>query len=68
VPSGLTLYWVVSNVFSMIQQYFITGWGSLLPPKDERPKVKKEAGVSGVKESTGQKGKEDGKKRSKKKR
>jgi membrane protein insertase Oxa1/YidC/SpoIIIJ len=69
VPSGLTLYWVTSNVFSMIQQYFITGWGSLLPQKDERPKVKKQAEVSGVKESTGQKGKEDGKrKRSKKKR
>jgi len=69
VPSGLTLYWVTSNVFSMIQQYFITGWGSLLPQKDERPRVKKQAEVSGVKESTGQKGKEDGKrKRSKKKR
>jgi YidC/Oxa1 family membrane protein insertase len=31
VPSGLVLYWVTSNVFSMIQQYFITGWGSLKP-------------------------------------
>lgn len=71
VPSGLTLYWVTSNIFSMIQQYFITGWGSLLPQKeDERStKVKKEARVSGVRESTGQKGKEDGKrKRSRKKR
>ena len=28
-PSGLALYWVVGNLFSIIQQYFITGWGSL---------------------------------------
>ena len=41
VPSGLTLYWVTSNAFSMIQQYFITGWGGLLPQKvDQRPRVK----------------------------
>jgi YidC/Oxa1 family membrane protein insertase len=68
VPSGLTLYWVTSNVFSMIQQYFITGWGSLLPKKDERPKVKKEAKASGVKGSTDQKGKKDGKRGRTKKR
>ncbi len=68
VPSGLTLYWVVSNVFSMIQQYFITGWGSLLPQKEPRPQVQKEVGVSGGKESTGQKGKEDGKKKRRKKK
>jgi len=29
LPSGLTLYWSVSNILSIIQQYFITGWGSL---------------------------------------
>lgn len=29
LPSGLTLYWSVSNVLSVIQQYFITGWGGL---------------------------------------
>jgi len=28
-PSGLALYWVVSNVFSIVVQYFVTGWGSL---------------------------------------
>lgn len=67
VPAGLTLYWVTSNIFSMIQQYFITGWGSLLPQEeDERPKVKKEAQVSDVEGSTAQKGKKDGKKRKKK--
>jgi YidC/Oxa1 family membrane protein insertase len=31
VPQGLSLYWVTSNVFSLIQQYFVTGWGSLKP-------------------------------------
>jgi len=32
-PSGLALYWVASNLFSIVQQYFITGWGSLLPQR-----------------------------------
>jgi hypothetical protein len=31
VPSGLVLYWVTSNIFSIVQQYFMMGWGSLLP-------------------------------------
>ena len=30
LPSGLTLYWATSNILSMVQQYFITGWGSLV--------------------------------------
>jgi YidC/Oxa1 family membrane protein insertase len=29
-PSGLALYWVVSNVISIIMQYYITGWGGLI--------------------------------------
>ncbi len=29
LPSGLTLYWSVSNILSIIQQYFVTGWGGL---------------------------------------
>jgi YidC/Oxa1 family membrane protein insertase len=32
-PSGLALYWVVSNVISIVMQYFVTGWGALLPAK-----------------------------------
>ncbi|TEU13351.1 MAG: membrane protein insertase YidC [Anaerolineales bacterium] len=71
VPAGLTLYWVTSNLFSMIQQYFITGWGSLLPQKgDEKAtEAKREAKVSGVKGSTVQKGRESGtRKKGKKKR
>jgi YidC/Oxa1 family membrane protein insertase len=26
--AGLALYWTVSSVFAMVQQYFVTGWGS----------------------------------------
>ncbi len=28
-PSGLALYWVATTVFSIIQQYFFSGWGGL---------------------------------------
>ena len=28
-PSGLVLYWVVSTLISMIQQYYVSGWGKL---------------------------------------
>jgi YidC/Oxa1 family membrane protein insertase len=30
LPSGLTLYWTVSNILGIVQQYFITGWGGLV--------------------------------------
>jgi YidC/Oxa1 family membrane protein insertase len=29
--AGLVLYWVTSNLVSMVQQYFLTGWGGLFP-------------------------------------
>jgi hypothetical protein len=29
VASGLVLYWVVSNIYSIIQQRFTLGWGTL---------------------------------------
>ncbi|TRZ48403.1 protein translocase component YidC [bacterium] len=29
--SGLFLYWVISTVFSLVQQYFFSGWGGLIP-------------------------------------
>ncbi len=32
VPAGLVLYWVASNLFTFVTQYFITGWGSLSMP------------------------------------
>jgi YidC/Oxa1 family membrane protein insertase len=28
-PSGLALFWVVSNVIGIVMQYYVTGWGSL---------------------------------------
>ncbi|HMP43259.1 MAG TPA: YidC/Oxa1 family membrane protein insertase, partial [Roseiflexaceae bacterium] len=28
-PSGAVLYWVVGSIYSMVQQYVFTGWGSL---------------------------------------
>jgi YidC/Oxa1 family membrane protein insertase len=31
-PSGLALYWLISNLYSIVLQYFITGWGSLRLP------------------------------------
>jgi YidC/Oxa1 family membrane protein insertase len=38
--TALALYWVVSNLFSIGQQYFITGWGSLpIPPVLRREKA-----------------------------
>jgi YidC/Oxa1 family membrane protein insertase len=30
-PSGLPLYWIVSNLIGVSIQYFITGWGPLFP-------------------------------------
>jgi len=32
-PSGLPLYWLVSNIAGMFIQYFVTGWGGLLPTR-----------------------------------
>ena len=29
---GLALYWVIQNIVGVVQQYFITGWGSLPVP------------------------------------
>jgi YidC/Oxa1 family membrane protein insertase len=29
LPSGLILYWVVTNIFSLVQQYFVSGLGGL---------------------------------------
>ena len=29
--SGLVLYWVISTLFSIVQQYYFSGWGGLKP-------------------------------------
>jgi membrane protein insertase Oxa1/YidC/SpoIIIJ len=31
LASGLGLYFLTTNIASMVQQYFVTGWGSLAP-------------------------------------
>lgn len=31
LPSGLSLYWVTSNILQIIQQALVTGWGGLKP-------------------------------------
>lgn len=53
-PSGLALYWVVSNVIGIAIQYFVTGWGGLRPApaplaprgkeEDARPRAEKPRG------------------------
>lgn len=37
VPSGLSLYWVTSNILQIIQQGLATGWSGLLPNKKATP-------------------------------
>ncbi|MER2599261.1 MAG: YidC/Oxa1 family membrane protein insertase [Caldilineales bacterium] len=39
VPSGLTLYWVTSNVLQIIQQGLTTGWSGLLPGRKPVPEA-----------------------------
>jgi membrane protein insertase Oxa1/YidC/SpoIIIJ len=37
-PSGLALYWVVSNIIGIIIQYFVSGgWGYLRAPAAPKP-------------------------------
>lgn len=31
-PSGLSLYWILSNIISIVMQYRVTGWGTLKMP------------------------------------
>jgi len=64
--AGLALYWTTTSIFSMVQQYFVTGWGSLavmpefiqnlLPKRESTSKSGK--GNSGSKTYTGDKRKE----------
>jgi YidC/Oxa1 family membrane protein insertase len=54
-PSGLALFWFVSNIIGIITQYFVTGWGSLSfnfkrAPKSPGPTI---ADVPGIKLSKG---------------
>jgi YidC/Oxa1 family membrane protein insertase len=31
LPAGLFLYWIVSTLFSVVQQYLVIGWGGMFP-------------------------------------
>ncbi len=45
-PAGIFIYWIVTTLFSIVQQYLIIGWGSMFPlfgwtpglAKDHTPK------------------------------
>ena len=39
-PSGLALYWAISNIISIGMQYFVTGWGGLVKPSTERRAIR----------------------------
>jgi YidC/Oxa1 family membrane protein insertase len=30
-PAGIFIYWIVTTVFSIVQQYLMVGWGSMFP-------------------------------------
>ena len=49
LPSGLSLYWVASNLLQIGIQYYITGWGNLLPSRKAKP-VPQTASAQPVKE------------------
>ena len=52
-PSGLALYWTVSNIVGIVIQYLMSGWGGLLPEKkaEKLPNVVKAQDNSGVENS-----------------
>ncbi len=31
LPAGLFIYWIVTTIFSIVQQYLIVGWGGMFP-------------------------------------
>ncbi|MFH1141522.1 MAG: YidC/Oxa1 family membrane protein insertase [Chloroflexota bacterium] len=37
LPSGLPLYWFVSNLIGIVIQYFVTGWAGLIPSRTPHP-------------------------------
>ncbi|HYX51758.1 MAG TPA: YidC/Oxa1 family membrane protein insertase [Ktedonobacteraceae bacterium] len=60
-PAGLALYWTTTSVFSMVQQYFVTGWGSLAVMPDFLQNIfpsRESKNGGGSKSSSGDKRKE----------
>ena len=52
VPSGLSLYWVTSNILQIIQQGFTTGWTGLWPLRTPAPVPASAGSKSGAKTSS----------------
>lgn len=58
LPAGLFIYWIVTTIFGIVQQYLIVGWGSTFPlfgfspsfARDHRPRfpVEEPKAVTGV--------------------
>lgn len=51
-PAGLSLYWVISNVISIVIQYYVTGWGGLAEMFSREGDVKKDKGVRKIQASS----------------
>ena len=58
VPAGLGLYWFIGNCVGIIQQYFIVGWGSLLPRRGNPPPGTAQPNGAGPKNGPGARAKE----------
>ncbi|MFC2012685.1 YidC/Oxa1 family membrane protein insertase [Chloroflexota bacterium] len=39
LPSGLALYWITSNLIRIGLQYYMTGWGALIPAAAKKPVI-----------------------------
>jgi YidC/Oxa1 family membrane protein insertase len=64
-PAGLALYWTTSSLFSMVQQYFVTGWGSLLVKPEFIPKLGGSDTSEKTSSSNGKTSREDARKETK---
>jgi YidC/Oxa1 family membrane protein insertase len=63
--AGLALYWVTQNVVGIVQQYFSTGWGSLLPARSaaasgERASIQQAAPIPAATRDAARSGHRDG--------
>jgi YidC/Oxa1 family membrane protein insertase len=54
VPAGLGLYWFIGNCVAIIQQYFVVGWGNLLPGRGGAPAAVAQPGGAGPRNGPGQ--------------
>ena len=48
LPSGLPLYWFVSNLIGIAIQYFVTGWAGLIPSRAKPASVAADVGAEGT--------------------